>query len=143
RIVGLYLTFDPPSYRSNMMLMRDIVSRFNQLPQFIVVDNGADFRSQDFTHFLQLMGVHPRYRPKSRPRHGSVLERIFGHLHSAYVHNLAGNTKATKHVREITKKFLPSNLAEWCLAYLYYGLNYWAFTYYDTEVHSTLGVSPR
>lgn len=143
RIVGIYLSFDPPSYRSNMMLLRDMVKRHRRLPQFIVVDNGADFRSGDFDRFTELMRVHVRYRPAGRPRHGSVMERIFGRLNTEYVHNLAGNTKATKKVRQTTGKFLPSRLAEWCLEYLYYGVEYWAFEYYDTEVHSTLGMSPR
>lgn len=143
RIVGIYLSFDAPSYRSNMMLLRDIVRRHRRLPQFIVVDNGADFRSQDFERFTELMHIHVRYRPGGRPRHGAVLERIFGRAHTEYVHNLAGNTKATKKVRQTTGKFLPSRLAEWSLEYLYYGLEYWAFEYYDTEVHSTLGISPR
>jgi len=143
RIVGFYLSYDPPSYRSNMMLLRDIVRRNRRLPQFIVVDNGADFRSHDFDRFAELMRIHIRYRPAGRPRHGSVMERIFGHIHTEYVHNLAGNTKATKEVRKTTGKFLPSRLAEWPLEYMYYGLEYWAFEYYDTEVHSALGITPR
>lgn len=143
RIVGIYLSFDAPSYRSNMMLLRDIVRRYARLPQFIVVDNGKDFQSENFTHFAQLMRIHVRYRPAGQPRHGSVMERIFGRLHTEYVHNLAGNTKALKDVRRTTGKFLPSRLAEWTLEYLYYGIDYWAFTYYDCLEHSSLGVSPR
>lgn len=143
RILGIYLTFDPPSYRSNMMLLRDIVRRYRRLPQFIIVDNGADFRSEDFSRFAELMHIHIRYRPAGRPRHGTVMERIFGRVHSDYVHNLAGNTKALKEVRKTTGKFLPSRLAEWSLAYLYYGLEYWAFNYYDTAEHAALGLSPR
>jgi len=142
RIVGIYLSFDPPSYRSNMMLLRDIVRRHRRLPQFIVVDNGADFRSEDFKRFAELMRIHVRYRPAGNPRHGSVMERIFGRIHTEYVHNLAGNTKALKDVRQTTGKFLPSRLAEWTLESLYLGIEYWAFTYYDNAEHSALGLSP-
>ncbi|OWW22627.1 hypothetical protein AYR66_27130 [Noviherbaspirillum denitrificans] len=143
RIVGLYLSYDPPSYRSNLMLMRDMVKRYRRLPQFIVVDNGADFRSEDFKRFCELMRIHLRYRPAGQPRHGAVMERIFGRANTEYVHNLAGNTKDLKNVRQTTGKFRPSRLAEWSLENMYYGLEYWAFTYYDQEVHSTLGLSPR
>ena len=143
RILGMYLSYDPPSYRSNMMLLRDIVRRFRRLPQFIVVDNGADFRSEDFARFAELMGVHMRFRPAGRPRHGAVMERIFGRANTEYIHNLAGNTKATKEVRRTTGKFMPSRLAEWTLFNLYCGLDYWAFTYYDEHEHPALGVSPR
>lgn len=143
RILGIYLSYDPPSYRSNMMLLRDMVRRYQRLPQFIVVDNGADFRSEDFKSFCALMRIHLRYRPAGQPRHGAIMERIFGRVNTEYVHNLAGNTKALRNVRQTTGKFLPSRLAEWTLENLYYGLEYWAFTYYDQDVHSTLGLSPR
>ena len=143
RLLGLYLSFDPPSYRANMMLLRDMVRRYRRLPQFIIVDNGADFRSGDFQRFCERLRIHLRYRPAGRPRHGAVLERLFGRLHSEYVHNLAGNTKALRNVRQTTGKYLPSRLAEWTLEALYHGLDYWAFTYYDESAHPSLGLSPR
>lgn len=143
RILGIYLTYDPPSYVSNMMVLRDIVRRYRRLPQFIIADNGKDFHSVNFETFLQAMNVHLRYRPSGRPRHGAVLERLFGRAHSEYVHNLAGNTKATKNVRMTTGKYLPARLAEWDLEAMYYGLQHWAFEYYDQEVHPALGLSPR
>lgn len=143
RILAIYLTFDSPSYHSVMMAMRDIVRRFRRLPEVIVVDNGSDFRSSAFESFLQVMGVHLRFRPAGRPRHGAVLERLFGRAHREYIDSLAGNSKAMKHVRMTTKKHLPENLAEWTLESLYYGLEHWAFDYYDQERHVTLDCSPR
>jgi putative transposase len=143
RILGIYLTYDPPSYHSNMMVLRDIVRRHNRLPQFIVTDNGKDFQSVNFETFLMAMDVYLRFRPAGRPRHGAVLERMFGRAHSEYVHNLAGNTKATKNVRMTTGKFLPKRLAEWYLEALYYGIEHWAFDYYDQDPHPALGLSPR
>lgn len=143
RIIGIYLTFDSPSYRSTMMVLRDIVRRYGRLPQFIIADNGSDFRSEGLRMFLEAVDVHMRFRPAGRPRHGAVMERIFGRVHSEYVHNLAGNTKAMKKVRMTTGKFLPSRLAEWTLESMYYGLEYWAFEYYDQEIHPALKCSPR
>jgi len=143
RIVGFYLTFDSPSYVSVMMVVRDMVRRFNRLPEFIVVDNGSDFASDAFESFLRAMGTHLRFRPAGRPRHGAVLERIFGRLHTEYVHNLAGNTKATKNVRMVTGSHLPKKLAEWTLKALYLGIEHWACDYYDQELHPALNESPR
>ncbi|MGB6103075.1 MAG: DDE-type integrase/transposase/recombinase [Pusillimonas sp.] len=143
RIVGLYLTFDPPSYVSVMMVMRDIVKRFQRLPEMIVVDNGRDLTSGAFRAFLQVTGVHLRLRPAGQPRAGAVMERVFGTAHSQYVHNLAGNTKATKNVRMTTGKHLPVKLAQWTLESMYHGLTYWATEYYDTQQHPSLGCSPR
>ncbi|KER69920.1 integrase [Burkholderia cepacia] len=143
RIVGFYLTFDAPSYTSVMMTVRDIVRRFNRLPEFIVVDNGRDFVSDAFASFLRAMGTHLRFRPKGQPRHGAVLERMFGRLNTEYIHNLAGNTKATKNVRMVTGSHLPQKLAEWTLEALYYGIQHWACEYYDENLHPALDESPR
>lgn len=143
RILSLYLTYDPPSYTSVMMCIRTMVKRYQRLPEFVIVDNGKDLTSSAFATFLTSRNCHLRLRPAGQPRHGAVLERLFGRLHSEYVHNLAGNTKATKNVRMTTGKHLPKCFAQWTLESFYYGLNYWAFEYYDQEVHSTLDISPR
>lgn len=143
RILAFYLTFDPPSYHSVMMVMRDLVRRHARLPELIVVDNGRDFMSSAFESFLQVMGVHLRFRPAGQPRHGAVLERLFGRIHSEYIHNLSGNTKEMKNVRMTTGKHLPVNFANWTLGNLYYGIEYWATEYYDQERHVALDCSPE
>nr|WP_175802405.1 DDE-type integrase/transposase/recombinase [Burkholderia anthina] len=143
RIVAFYLTFDSPSYTSVMMTVRDMVRRFNRLPEFIVVDNGSDFLSTAFESFLRAMGTHLRFRPAGQPRHGAVLERMFGRLNTEYIHNLAGNTKATKNVRMVTGSHLPQKLAEWTLGALYAGIQHWACEFYDQNIHPALDESPR
>jgi putative transposase len=143
RIVAFYLTFDPPSYTSVMMTVRDMVRRFNRLPEFVVVDNGRDFMSDAFESFLRAMGTHLRFRPAGQPRHGAVLERMFGRLNTEYIHNLAGNTKATKNVRMVTGSHLPQKLAEWTIGALYHGIQHWAWEFYDENVHPALDESPR
>lgn len=143
RIFALYLTFDSPSYHSVMMTVRDMVRRFGRLPEFVIVDNGRDFMSLAFENFLKAMGTHTRFRPAGQPRHGSVLERMFGQANTEYIHNLAGNTKATKNVRMTTGKHMPVNFAEWTLEHMYYGITYWATEYYDQERHPALDCSPR
>jgi putative transposase len=143
RILAIYLTFASPSYVSVMMVVRDMVRRFGRLPETIVVDNGRDLISENFKSFLMALGVHLRLRPAGQPRHGAVLERKFGHLHTEFIHNLAGNTKATKNVRMTTGKHLPVNFAEWTLEAMYAGIEYWAFDFYDNHIHPVLGCSPR
>jgi putative transposase len=143
RIVAIYLTFDSPSYTSVMMTVRDMVRRFNRLPEFIVVDNGSDFLSAAFESFLRAMGTHLRFRPAGQPRHGAVLERMFGRLNTEYIHNLAGNTKATKNVRMVTGSHLPQKLAEWTIGTLYQGIQHWAWEFYDENIHPALDESPR
>jgi hypothetical protein len=48
RLLALYLTFDPPSYRSCMMVLRNCVKLHQRLPQTLVVDGGREFESTYF-----------------------------------------------------------------------------------------------
>lgn len=54
RILAIYITFDPPSYRSCMMLLRICVKRHGRIPQTIVVDNGREFHSTYFQTLIAL-----------------------------------------------------------------------------------------
>jgi putative transposase len=40
------VTFDPPSYRSCMTIVRECVRRYSRLPQILVLDGGSEFDSQ-------------------------------------------------------------------------------------------------
>jgi len=143
RILASWLSFDPPSYRSCMMVMRDCVRRHNRVPQFIIVDKGAEFRS---TYFEALIAAHKRTkksRPPAKARFGSVIERLFGTVNSQFIHNLRGNTKLTRNVRIVTKSFNPKNLAVWTLRELTERLNEYLFEIYDGMEHPALGQSPR
>ncbi len=52
RILAVYLTFDPPSYRSCMMVLRECVRRHSRLPQIAIVDGGREFQSTYFETLL-------------------------------------------------------------------------------------------
>ena len=54
RILAVYLTFDPPSYRPAMAVLRECVHRHGRLPRTIVVDGGREFGSLFFETFLAL-----------------------------------------------------------------------------------------
>lgn len=43
RLLVVYVTFDPPSYRSAMMALRECVWRYGRLPQTLVVDGALIF----------------------------------------------------------------------------------------------------
>lgn len=78
RIPAICLTFDPPSYRSCMLVMRECVARHHRLPQTVVVDNGREFQSAYFETLLARYECTKKERPSGRPRFGSVCERLFG-----------------------------------------------------------------
>ena len=78
RTLAFYLTFDPPSYRSCMMTLRECVRRFSRFPQILVVDGGREFDSTYFETLLARYQCTKKTRPPAQPRFGSTCERLFG-----------------------------------------------------------------
>ncbi len=142
-LLAVYLTFDEPSYRSAMMVLRECVHRHNRLPELIVVDWGPEFRSTYFETLLARYECSKATRPKAKPRFGSVIERLFGTANTTFVFNLAGNTQVMKNVRQVTKSVDPREHATWTLSTLYARLQQWAYEVYDTREHPALGQTPE
>jgi transposase InsO family protein len=142
RLLAIYLTFDPPSYRSCMMLLRECVWRYGRLPQIMVVDGGREFDSTYFETLAAYYGCTKKSRPWAKPRYGSVCERLFGTANTQFVHDLLGNTQIMQRVRQVTKKIQPKEQAVWTLGDLYDYLSIWAFEVYDLAEHPALGQSP-
>ena len=142
RILAIYISFDPPSQISVMMLLRLIVQRWNRLPEAIVVDGGREFQSVYFEKLLAHYEITKIVRPKSKPRFGSVIERAFGTINTELFNNLAGNTQIMKNIRWVTKDNNPKREAVWTLPALHKALEYWGNEIYDIKIHSGLGRSP-
>ncbi|MBO3463210.1 MAG: DDE-type integrase/transposase/recombinase [Aetokthonos hydrillicola CCALA 1050] len=142
RILAIYLTFDPPSYRSCMMGLRILVQRLGRFPSALVVDGGKEFNSIYFDALLARYHCTKKIRPGGKPRFGSVIERLFGTTNTEFIYNLLGNTQASKQPRHLTKTIDPKQLAVWNLADLYTHLCTWAYEIYDSNHHCSLGASP-
>jgi putative transposase len=143
RILAVYLTFDPPSYRSCMAVLVECVRRHERLPEQIVVDNGSEFRSTYFETLLAQYQVTKLARPAAEPRVGCLIERLFRTSETEFVHNLQGNTQIMKLVRQVTQAVDPKNQAVWTLESFYDYFCAWSYEVYDRLSHSTLGQSPR
>ncbi len=143
KILAHYLTFDPPSYRSTMMVLRECVKKYARLPQIMVVDGGKEFHSTYFDTLLATYECTKKIRPGAKPRFGSVIERIFGTVNTTFIHNLKGHTKIMRNVRQVTKEFLPKNNAVWNLADLNEVLTSWIEDVYHQLDHPALGHSPK
>jgi putative transposase len=144
RLLAVVLTLDDqPSYRTCMLVLREMVSRFQRLPQTLVVDNGKEFHSTYFQSLLAHYGVEVAYRPPGQPRFGDVVERLFRTANTQFIYNLTGNTQLTRQIRLVTASHDPRHLALWTLEALYGVLREWAYEVYDQAVHMTLGQSPR
>ncbi|HKQ99078.1 MAG TPA: Mu transposase C-terminal domain-containing protein [Pyrinomonadaceae bacterium] len=144
RILVAYLTFESPSYRTCMMVLRDCVRRFARMPQIIVVDRGPNLTGDYFKLLAAAFESTVKWRPRSKARSGSVIENLFDVSQDQFVYNLAGNTQLTqKNARYVTPSHNPRNNAAWSLGPLYERFCDWAYNRYDTTEHFTLKQTPR
>lgn len=143
RILAYYLTFEEPSYRSCMMVIRKCVKNYNRLPSYVVVDGGKEFNSVYFESLLAFYGVHKKERPAAKARFGNVVERVFGITNKLFIHNLQGNTQLTKNVRQVTKSVNPKNHAVWTLESLNERIEQWINEVYDNMENPSLGMTPK
>ena len=144
RVLAAVLCFDPPSYRSCMLVIRECVARFSCLPQTIIMDGRREFASVYFETLLARYQITKKTRPASQLRFGSPVERLFGTSNTRFVYNLAGNTQSTKdHVRYITDAVNAQRLATWTLAALTTRLEEFVYEVYDQIDHPALGQFPR
>jgi putative transposase len=143
RVAAFYLTFDPPSYRSCLAVLRLCVKRYGRLPTAITVDGGPEFASTYFEQLLALYCVRKHQRPAAEPRYGSPQERLFGTMDTSFIYHLLGNTQATREARQMTKATNPERQAVWTLPKLAEQVQRWADEEYDTIQHPALGLTPR
>lgn len=105
-ITGYYLSLDPPSETSVGMCVAHMIIPKEEwltrhgidtdwpvwgIPQRIHVDNGADFRSNNFQRSCMNYGIELQFRPVKRPRYGGHIERLLGTF-LAEIHGLPGTT---------------------------------------------------
>lgn len=143
RVLAFFLTFDPPSYRSVLMVLRRCVQRHGRLPETIVVDGGKEFHSTWFDVTAALYRVTVLRRPIAKGRFGSQGERMFGTSNTNLIHFLSGNTQLRRNVRQLTAEVDPSRSAVWTLPTLHDALARYFYEIYDTLEHRELLVTPR
>lgn len=142
-VLAFFLTFDPPSYRSCMAVIRECVRRHGRIPKTIIVDQGSDFESLYFEALLARMETHKKSRPAAKSRFGSVIERLFGINNQLLVHNLVGNSQALQRPRSMSPSHDPRKLAVWTLPALTEALNDFFSNVYASLIHPALGISPK
>lgn len=152
-VVGYYLSFDPPSETSvamcvaHAMLPKDewlLLHKVDAqwpvwgIPKTIHVDNGADFRSNNFQKSCLMYGINLEFRPVKQPRYGGHIERMLGTL-LREIHDLPGTTFSSIKDREgydaekhaaMTK----SEFEEWLVGLI--------CRVYHQRMHSSIGMTP-
>ncbi|WP_336367384.1 Mu transposase C-terminal domain-containing protein [Marinobacter sp. C2H3] len=152
-VTGYYLSFDPPSETSvamcvaNSILPKDewlLLNHVNAqwpvwgIPKTIHVDNGADFRSNNFQQSCLVYGIDLEFRPVRQPRYGGHIERLLGTL-LREIHELPGTTFSSIKARE-------GYDAEKHAALTKTEFETWLITLickvYHQRLHTNLGMSP-
>jgi putative transposase len=142
-IVGVYITLLRPSQASILSLLLDIVIRHGKLPAEIHVDNGKEHRNTRIEMLLARYGVNLVYAPPHSPRYRPVVEAAFKKINTGLVHALAGNTKALKDVRSMSKEVDPRQRCAWTYAAFAEQLETYLFSIFPEQHVASLGTTPR
>lgn len=152
-VTGYYLSLDAPSVTSvAMCVARSILPKERLLldhnikgewavfgyPNKIHVDNGADFRSLDFSKSCEAHGIALEFRPVRRPHYGGHIERILGTFMKE-VHGVSGTTFSNTKEKDTYKSEAEAVMTldefeAWLINYI--------VNVYHKRVHSALGMSP-
>lgn len=152
-ITGYYLAFDPPSETSVAMCVSHSILPKDEwlvlhnvdaewpvwgVPRTIHVDNGADFRSNNFQKSCQMYGINLEFRPVRQPRYGGHIERVIGTL-MREIHDLPGTTfsnikEKDGYNSEKEAVMTKSEFEQWLVT--------WICKVYHQRLHSSIGMSP-
>jgi putative transposase len=154
-VLGLCLTFDPPSYRSvarclmHAILPKSYVStrypkimnrwECHGIPDTLVVDNGPEFHSKALEEAALRFGIELQYCPRAQPWYKGKIERFLGTVNRQLVHTLPGTTFSNivdKSDYDSTKTAVIS------LRALEELIHTWCIDFYHQKRHTTLNDTP-
>lgn len=141
-ILAHILTYEKPSRRVVMLLMRECVRRHNRLPQRIIVDGATEFTSTFFLNLLDRYHIEKIPRPGGSPRHGSLIESQFGSTEKAVIRQLRGSTTNLDLDRSLSATHHPANTAIWTADELDELLEQYFYSVFPYERHSGLHDTP-
>ena len=110
-VLAFWLSLRPPSRRSCALITRQCLRSHSRLPETIVVDRGAEFRSNYFSALMAHCRVHLMLRPAGHPRFGSEAERFFGQFKDLWLAHRPGNRVSTRELRAVSGSHHPTKLA--------------------------------
>lgn len=142
KVLAFWISFDSPSFVSCMMLIKRCIQQHGRIPRVLVFDGGAEFDSEYLETLMAYLGTTKKSRAKSKARFGSVLERFFGTTNTQLIHNLSGNTQATKTPRTCTQSHDPKAHVAWTLESFTNCFANWLTQVYESNPHKSLGASP-
>jgi putative transposase len=112
-VLAFVLSFEKPSSRTLMLVMRECVRRHGRLPSKLVVDHGSEFMGTYFEVLAARQVITKIERGVGESRGGAPMERAFGRNDTQFIHDLLGNTQARKMGRSRSATHDPSVHAVW------------------------------
>ena len=152
-ITGFLLSLDPPSETSvalcvaqallpkeELLLLRKLDAEWPVwgFPDVIHVDNGGEFRSNNFKKSCEAHGIDLEFRPVKQPNYGGHIERLIGTFMKE-VHSLPGSTFSRPSQKgdldpEKEAALTFSEFDDWMFDYL--------CNVYHRKVHSKIDTTP-
>ena len=109
--IGTCITFSHPSRNSIALALRDCVRRFNKVPDELIADRGAEFRSRYALELSAYIGFSYSLRPSGDSRFGGLTERLFGEFTSFVLDGKNGSFKKNVYSRSTSRSHSPKNLS--------------------------------
>lgn len=113
--LAMLIAFEAPGRRTTLRIIRRCVRRYGRFVEQLVGDLGSEHRNLELRAIAAELGFRIAWRPASKPRFGSRLERSFGALTTELINGLAGNSQAMKNVRTVTSETDSRKRAVWDL----------------------------
>lgn len=142
-VLAFVITYERPSYRTCMLLMRECIRRHRRVPDTIITDKGSEFEGGYWEMLLACLQVSKKTRPTAKGRYGSVIERFFGIANQQLFHQLRGNNLPLQKPRSTSSTHDPRKTAVWTLPEIATSFEDYIENTYSRLEHSQLGVTPR
>ncbi|WP_176053220.1 Mu transposase C-terminal domain-containing protein [Paraburkholderia caribensis] len=134
--VAAFLTYEHPSAKTALLLMRIYIQREKRVPRVIVVDGGSDFRSGGFKTFCRVYGIDMRQRPGKRPRDGTKIENMFAVMDRQFISALEGNSRQLKDGARLTTPDVdPVRNRVWTFTELNRAIENYLYTERPSHIH--------
>ena len=140
---ALILSYEPPSARLVLQLMRDYWRRWGRWPKCISVDNGKEFHSRELAFFCKLLNIDIKYRPAAMPRFGASMERLLGATEEEVLGQMESNTRIMREPRTVTKSVNPFIAPVHTLESAYDRINEYLFNIRANRIHPELNMTPN
>lgn len=137
---GVYVTYEAPSAKTVLMLLRSFIKVSKHLPRVLVVDGGPEFRSEELEDFCETCSIDLRRRPGSMPRSGTPIENLFAITDKQFVAALEGNSRQLQRgARLTTKEVDPVRRRVWEFAELARAIEAFMFVKRPKDIHPEFG----